>query len=235
MATANKNIWTPSGSTDLTPLQTPFATLAQSVDDALVAQDGTIPSAAVADVAARLAKYPSPVQGNRVWRNDLGYEETYYSTYNLTTNPGGRSPAGWYQTTGAQGNSTHFTYSQANVDGSAQYPPLTMNVPNSSDINQATYYSSGGFAGVLIARPGIYSIMHSIKLPAVMNGRSFVQIGLDTDFQHVRASFFAGEDQCAVSSIFKVTAPNIQIPIYFLKSNGSLGTNTGNVHVVRLG
>jgi hypothetical protein len=50
----------------------------------------------VADAAARDVLYPSPVQGNAVFRNDLGYEETYYGLYNASTNPGGRAAAGWY-------------------------------------------------------------------------------------------------------------------------------------------
>lgn len=50
----------------------------------------------VADQAARDALFPSPTQGNDVWRNDKGYKETYYGLYNSSTNPGGRSVAGWY-------------------------------------------------------------------------------------------------------------------------------------------
>lgn len=52
----------------------------------------------VADQAARNALFPSPAQGNSVWRNDLGFEERYYAAYNASTNPGGRTPAGWYST-----------------------------------------------------------------------------------------------------------------------------------------
>lgn len=50
----------------------------------------------VANQAARDALFPSPVQGNSVWRNDLGAVETYYGLYNVSTNPGGRSVAEWY-------------------------------------------------------------------------------------------------------------------------------------------
>lgn len=51
----------------------------------------------VENQAARDALYPAPVQGNSVFRNDLGAVETYYGLYNVSTNPGGRSAAGWYQ------------------------------------------------------------------------------------------------------------------------------------------
>lgn len=50
----------------------------------------------VASATARNAIFPTPVQGNRVYRSDLGYTEAYYATFNITTNPGGASPSGWY-------------------------------------------------------------------------------------------------------------------------------------------
>lgn len=54
---------------------------------------------AVADAAARNALFPSPVQGDAVWRNDLAIEQRWYGAYNAQTNPGGRTTAGWYATT----------------------------------------------------------------------------------------------------------------------------------------
>ena len=46
--------------------------------------------------AARDIVFPAPVQGDMVWRDDLGALETYYGLYNASTNPGGRTSAGWY-------------------------------------------------------------------------------------------------------------------------------------------
>lgn len=46
--------------------------------------------------AAREIVFPAPVQGDMVWRDDLGALETYYGLYNASTNPGGRDAAGWY-------------------------------------------------------------------------------------------------------------------------------------------
>ena len=51
----------------------------------------------VSSVNDRDAKFPAPVQGTTVWRNDIGALETYFGLYNVSTNPGGRSAAGWYQ------------------------------------------------------------------------------------------------------------------------------------------
>lgn len=49
-----------------------------------------------ASQAERDARFPSPLQGDSVFRSDLGYEQTYYAAWNASTNPGGRTPAGWY-------------------------------------------------------------------------------------------------------------------------------------------
>lgn len=45
--------------------------------------------------AARDALLPSPIQGDKVFRTDLGFEQTYYTAAG-TANPGGRASAGWY-------------------------------------------------------------------------------------------------------------------------------------------
>lgn len=50
----------------------------------------------VANAAARDALFASPVQGTKVFRTDTGVTETYYAAWNASTNPGGRTPAGWY-------------------------------------------------------------------------------------------------------------------------------------------
>lgn len=77
---------------------------------AMTAQEGRFVPA-VANQAARDALFPSPVQGNRVFRVDAGYEEAYYAAYNATTNPNGVTPAGWYPTGGAfpYGGATYNT------------------------------------------------------------------------------------------------------------------------------
>lgn len=49
----------------------------------------------VANQAARDELYPNPVQGNSVFRSDLGIKQTYFAAYNAATNPSGRTPAGW--------------------------------------------------------------------------------------------------------------------------------------------
>ena len=55
---------------------------------------------ATTSIAIRNAQFVNPVQGNQFWRNDKGRTETYFGLYNSTTNPGGKTTAGWYQTSG---------------------------------------------------------------------------------------------------------------------------------------
>jgi hypothetical protein len=52
----------------------------------------------VANQSERDAQYPTPGQGMRVYRTDLGVTQTYYGLFNASTNPGGRDVAGWYDT-----------------------------------------------------------------------------------------------------------------------------------------
>lgn len=52
----------------------------------------------VSSVAERNALFPAPVQGNTVWRKDLGYMERYYDAYNASTNFSGTTgTVGWYE------------------------------------------------------------------------------------------------------------------------------------------
>lgn len=51
----------------------------------------------VTSAAARNELYPKPVQGDSVYRLDLGFEERYYETYNSKVNIGGKPNPGWYE------------------------------------------------------------------------------------------------------------------------------------------
>ena len=50
---------------------------------------------AVANATVRDSVIPSPNQGDKVFRTDLGYEQTYYAAWG-TANPGGRASGGWF-------------------------------------------------------------------------------------------------------------------------------------------
>lgn len=111
----------------------------------------------VASAAERATLFPTPVQGDSVFRNDLGEEETYLAVYNATTNPGGASVAGWYprnrmffaartgtqNLTGGAWNQLNSALSQVRNDG------------------LGSYTSGGGFT---ISAPGTYEVSASAQL-----------------------------------------------------------------------
>lgn len=88
----------------------------------------------VASAAARNAVYPSPVQGNTVYRSDLGAFETYYGLYSVS-NPGGKAMAGWYASQNG---------------GMVPLTPTSVDTTGNSD-RTATYTSTGfvSFTGCL--------------------------------------------------------------------------------------
>jgi len=80
------------------PLEGLFNLQANSLDSALTSADTAIrqdTSPNVASQAERDALFPAPVQGNRVYRVDLGLTEGYFETFNASSNPGGRPTPGW--------------------------------------------------------------------------------------------------------------------------------------------
>lgn len=81
----------------LVPIKGPFRTLAQGVSDAFGTFRRSLPYN-VASQSERNTFFPSPTQGNRVFRTDLGYEEMYYDIYSAVGNPGGAKTRGWYPT-----------------------------------------------------------------------------------------------------------------------------------------
>jgi len=63
----------------------------------------------VTSQAARSAIFPSPVQGNTVFRSDLGYMERYYAAYDAVTNPSGTTgTVGWYEYRGGAPLSSNY-------------------------------------------------------------------------------------------------------------------------------
>jgi hypothetical protein len=78
-------------------LEASILTRMSSVEGRATALEASSP-VVVTDQSARDAKYPSPVQGNTVFRSDLGYMQRYYSVYNATSNPSGTTGTiGWYE------------------------------------------------------------------------------------------------------------------------------------------
>lgn len=102
--------WSPDGIDGADNVLAALAQMQNTNEAADNVTRGMIAAPNAASQAVRDALYPAPKQGNRVWREDLGWEETYFGTYNVTSNPGGATPAGWYPT---QGMMPRFVVSKA--------------------------------------------------------------------------------------------------------------------------
>lgn len=116
MAAADWGIPVPSGGMQVAPLRVPFQAQGDAIADALdKLRAMSVPS--VASTAERAVLFPSPKQGDRVYRKDTAQEETYLGLYNASTNPGGALTAGWYATGGNLGFAENWDDSQSNVTG----------------------------------------------------------------------------------------------------------------------
>ena len=168
-ATSPDNIYIPQTTDDLTPLATPMANMAASVQAALTARfrgyTGPIQAVPVANQTARTTAFPAPVQGNSVLRLDKGWTERYYGTYNVTTNPGGAlAGAGWYPVEGI-------------LPWFESYQSAAASIPNNAWTGApptGTVVSRGGFTVatdvINVPFPGFYSVACNVKWAAATTG-----------------------------------------------------------------
>jgi hypothetical protein len=112
--------------------------------------------------AARDALFTSPVQGNSVFRSDIGVIETYYGLYNATTNPGGRDSAGWYSTSRVHGLIPVQPTSVAVAGGSA--------TANALGLVSFTTATSVSLNGVFTSAYNSYRML--IRVPNTSSGAS---------------------------------------------------------------
>ena len=91
MTSGSTPIFYPDQGSPLTPLANVFKSVVDSIVS-LLRNNGF--STRVSSLAERDAMYPAPVQGDRVFRTDLGYEQVYFAAYSAG-NPGGMPSAGW--------------------------------------------------------------------------------------------------------------------------------------------
>lgn len=188
-------------------------------------------AAFAAEVGTRLIGDTADRTAYTYAREGLGWYDTTLDTEYL------HNGSGWVPARGYSQEA--YTWSRSNVDLTPQYPELVADGTNTTDSSLSSFQRvSGtdpdGVGGVKIAVAGVYHISASVVIAAA-TGRSFIQIGADSDFYRMRASVSTGEDFMSVNHVVRTTAVDQVIPIWFYKQNSSLGTNTGRVLVRRLG
>lgn len=93
-------LFSPDGVNGIDNILADMAAMQVSVESALTTVRNSITTPTVASSAARDALFPVPVQGNRVFRADMGWEESYFVA--TASNPtGGSVTSGWYPISGA--------------------------------------------------------------------------------------------------------------------------------------
>lgn len=156
MATPNYGLPIYTGSEQYS-LKTVANQITNATDDALeIVARGGVPR--VANTSERNSLFPSPSQGDSVYRKNVGWEEVYYETYNATTNPGGASSAGWYPISGKLPNANLYRFNSGAATTSpaawafSNFSGYQMGVTGSSvTINQAGRYQ---FTASLVAGNG---------------------------------------------------------------------------------
>ena len=114
-------------------------------------------------VAQRALIFPAPVQGDSVWRTDTGFQETYFTTYNITTNPGGTLVAGWYPTAGALPTSALFRSASTLTVASSTWTNLSSNSNWTSNSGSAQSRGVNYSNGFVIPVSGMYSISFAVR------------------------------------------------------------------------
>lgn len=174
--TSPDNIYSPDLSTLFNPT-VDLAAMADSVQDALTAtrRQFALP---VADATARDAMYPAPVQGNRVWRLDKGWEEAYFAAYNAVSNPGGATPAGWYPVAGQM--PTLIGHNKGNtVLANGSWTEMNTAAGSGTNIRNDGFTYGVGTIGLPL--PGIYQISATVGFPG-SNGGSLRSLLIATSF-----------------------------------------------------
>lgn len=163
--TSPDNIWTPDAGDDYA-LTTDLATMADTIQ-AAIADRARTGVANVASASARDVLYPTPVQGDSVRRLDKGWIETYYATWNSTTNPGGASPAGWYPV--AEG--PRFV---AENLGTTVMSTTASFLSLNTALGSASVWRNDGFTtgtgNIDVPLPGLYDIAGTVIFPSSSAG-----------------------------------------------------------------
>lgn len=226
--TSPDNIVYPVSTDQVAPLETVFATMASSIQTALSNQGKYfVPN--VSTQAARDDIFPLPVQGNRVFRADKGWEETYFGLYSAATNATGATPAGWYPTGGAM--------PIALLNRSASTATLSATTYN--DMTATTFWTPetlhGGFTftnGLVVPVTGIYRVtatLHATGTSGDMLAGIYVG-ALPTSVAGMRGGTISGSLQSNALCNVHLLAKFVAGDVIKLASLGTAATSTWAVN-----
>ncbi len=204
----------------------------------------TAPSAAARDQywgvpATEADRLTLQAKGAQTVRTDLGTTEQYFATYDATTNPVGRTPAGWYRVAGALYHA-EFT---AQLTAVAEGGPVQIGVlaPDAAMTPRAGFATPGA-SGVLTLQAGLYAI--SFFMAFVMSdgttaqpatGRTFIDVQNAAGVPLARANMVPPEDKVLVGvpNLYMPSSGSVRFALY-KTTGGSLGYARSRIRVTQL-
>lgn len=181
--------------------------------------------ATVASAAERSTLFPVPVQGDRVFRSDLGDEEVYFAAYNAGTNPGGASVAGWYP----RNRIFYAARTGTQTLTAGQWNQLNSAVTQVRNDGIGTYSGAGGF---VVTAPGTYEVSASVQLNTASSptGVQITKNGPADSANVVAASILEGAASRGgqtVSNIVQMAAGDFFRVYVFTNVSNTVATGVG--------
>jgi len=208
-------------------------TQADSIEEAL-----KYAPVAVGSESERLALFSSsPYQGASVYRLDTGDTERYFDTYNASSNPGGRTPAGWYSEN-QKIRTASFTATGLGANNNTLYK-ITNIIPVASKTVNNDFATIPSNNGMIRLRAGLYSVSVSMRMRTSATGRTLLEIvDGDNPVQGVitRVSIGIGEDMTTMvnGNLYVIGLLNLQID-YLKNADASVGAPTFNFDITKIG
>lgn len=157
------------------PLENLLNLISNSLHAALTSGFSAVKASGVqkaASVAERTTAFPSPTQGDRVYRSDLGWEEAYFAAYSAS-NLAGANTAGWYPV--GLGPSVAAQKTALSVTSGPSTNSLTSGAVTSSSPTITLNAATGVFT---FQQPGEYLVqITSTQVPVNGAGQRNVSIG----------------------------------------------------------
>ena len=183
--------------------------------------------------ANRDALLPSPIQGDTVFRNDLGMTETYFTAYG-TANLGGAPVAGWYPMAGI--------VPAARLDRSSTAVSLANNAITTLTTGLSTTYAVNGMTvssqAITVPIAGIYRISAGVHFLANATGARYVIVTKNTasgDGAFANNIIYTGHGASASANSMPTASVTVQLAAndvirlcYFQNSGGTLTCNTSS-------
>jgi hypothetical protein len=173
-----------------------------------------------ASSAARTTALPTPSQGMMSFLSDKGRIETYFELYNVTTNPGGATPAGWYPTSG------NMPFAFLSKSGAQSVGTGLTAITFQSDSSLDGLWVSGSNTRITPNFAGWWQVSYKI-ITSMTSGNSFaVEVGI-TGTRNFQSAFQVGSNSnnraTGVNSI-RLKCTTVGTDYFVVNASGSISS-----------